>query len=373
MSDARPSDRGQRRLSRALAEYRAPAGPDGRAPVSLVEVMLIIPPGCTRPRTRRQIMRAAAARPELARFQGRRQAKLLTWLRIHVRWASWWDGNPDGPRATAWPTRARVCAEGGFQATTYRFCRRFWEGLGFVRVVREGRSKDAREQDKQGQPTKRKIARYPGNDAKVIVLLIPRQTRAKPAPVPPAAPAPQETRAPQASSPGLGDLRAREPAPGENPGTVKTGEDRAARGLTPGAMPRALAGHPLLNTLSDKGIARAWADFGACGWSASDWLWALDHRQDNRSYPIQLGPARRPAALIDWRLRQWRGEDGRPVLSRSQRAAVRRFEERQAAAAQAAIEAADRAASRLPPQRAGAPPSAEYVRIRESRGRRPRG
>lgn len=371
---ARPpeADRGQRRLSSALAEYRAgPGAADGqRPPVSLVEVMLAVPPGCTRPRTRRQLMRMAAARPELGAYQQRRQDKLLAWLRIHVRWASWFDGSPAGPRATARPGRARVCAEGGFKETTYRFCRQFWEDLGFVATVREGRTKDAREHDRDGQPLKRKITRYDGNDAKVIVLCVPppepkRAKPAKPAPAPPAASAPRETRAPQVVSPDLGEPRAREARPGENRDGQGQEGPRFARTLLR-AMPRALATHPLLKTLSDKGLARAWADFGSRGYTPSDWLWAIDHRQNNRPYPMQLGTVRRPAAVLDWRLRQWRDEDGVPVLSRSQRAAVRKLEERQAAAAQAALEAADREASRLPPKTPGAhPPGPVLGALRE--------
>src|SRR5271168_5050401 len=115
----------------------------GRAPVGIVETILAVPPGSERPRSRRQLMAAAAACPGLAAHQVRRQDKLLAFLRVYARWASWFDG-PAGPRGTAWPTRAQVCAEAAFGATTYRLCRRFWAQQGYLGIVREGRTKTAR-------------------------------------------------------------------------------------------------------------------------------------------------------------------------------------------------------------------------------------
>lgn len=80
-----------------------------------------------------------------------------------------------------------------------------------------------------------------------------------------------------------------------------------------------------LRALSVEDLAHVIADFVAAGWSAADLHQALDSLPDGRPHGHDGVPSSEPHRLrgwLTWRLSHWRGDDGAPLRSRSQRAAA---------------------------------------------------
>lgn len=298
-----------RSLRGAIAELRARRGDQ----VGRIEVALAVPHGSRRPLSQRELLTAAVSWPALGDVKRDVfRDHLIDWIRIMALCGSWTDADPD-PRATTRPTRARTCRMGGFRESTFKRCRRWWEDQGFVRVVRQGRTAEARAMSRAP------VAQYEGNDAAVFVLCIPRHVPRKNVPGQPGAQPPPE------SGPPRGSVSRREtlPSPVDD---AKTGQ---GTGLRPGcllkpAFPRRAGTHPVLSKLSDKAIRWLWRPFQAWGWSVADWLWALEHRPDGTPHLKDPAGPRRPAGLARWRFSLWLGADGWPVASRSQRAAAAR-------------------------------------------------
>lgn len=333
-------------LASVLAQLR------GRREVSRVEIVLALPRGCERVRTRARFLDRAEAEPDLCRVRTDFQEHLLAWIRYHATRADW-------PRGITLPGRQVVCDETGMCASTYKACRAWWAERGYVAVVREGRTEEYRRKSRR-----RDVAQFDGNEARVLLLCVPKRTkRATPASRESATPL---TRPPQ-SSVSEGNPRAREARPVDKPGDGQGREGPALRagrlaGLarTPAlaAVPADLAAHPVLQRLSDAALSQAWAPFAARGWTPSAWLFAINHRPGVDGGParqhFRTGRIRQPAGWLQWRLSFWLDEHGMPVLSVTQQAAVRRLDEWR-----------DRQAAALPPKTPGAePPGPELGRIR---------
>lgn len=291
----------------------------GRA-VSPVEIALAIPPGSSLAGSQRAALAAAVAEPRLAGVREDRRQNLLRWIRIVIRLGSWLT-TEDDPRATSRPTRAKVCELAGFKTTTFKACRATWQEWGYIGLVRQGRTEEARRQSKR-----KDIAEYAGNDAAVFAICIPRK---KAGPAPAAAQLAAGTRPPQGSPMNEVHPHARG-ANVENPdgqhlgGTaLRADSPEAARTPPRSPVPVLLAGHQVLKRLSSRAVAAFWRPFRAAGWTASDWLWAINWRPDNTQHRKDLSAVRRPAGWLRWRLSFWMA-GGKPILSRSQRAAVRR-------------------------------------------------
>src|SRR6185437_14260705 len=130
---------------------------------------------------------------------------------------------------------------------------------------------------------------------------------------------------------------------------LRAGSARPARTPARSPVPVALAAHPVLERLSDAALSAAWAPFASRGWTPSAWLHAINHRPPAGGRPGEQhrrsGRIRRPAGWLKWRLSFWLDEHGVPVLSVTQRAAVRRLAEH-----------LEREAAALPPKTPGAPP-----------------
>lgn len=323
----------------------------GRRQVGLIEVALAIPPGSSLAPSQLAFLDAATGLPQLASERADRRANLLEFVRILARQASWLSTEAD-PRATARPTRAKVCELAGFSVSTWKRCRAWWARHGYLGIVRQGRSEAARKMSRRTD-----VEIYDGNDAAVYALCIPRKSRRAHR----RASRGDGSEPPQGSPINRVDPHARD-ADVENPdsqepgGTaLRAGSQMAAR--TPGrtVTPVALARHLILQRLSDKAVLALWRPFRDAGWTASDWLWAINWRPDNTPHRKDLSEVRRPAGWAKWRLSFWM-HGGKPVLSRSQRAAVRRQAEH-----------AQRQAEQLPARRAGAAPGPEIDQLRERR------
>lgn len=336
-----------RRRGRVTALGRVLSGLRGRRRVSRMEIVLALPDGSERVRSRARFLERAVAEPGLAAERVDRREHLLEWIRYHATRADW-------PRGISLPGRQAVCEDTGMGVSTYKVCRAWWAERGYVAVVREGRTEEYRRKTRR-----RDVAEYDGNDAKVYLLCAPKQT--KDANRATRESAPPLTRPPQGSV-SEGDPRACEASPGDKPGDDQDPDRTALRAASPAGpartparppVPVALAAHPVLERLSDAGLASAWRPFAAAGWTPADWLHAIDWRPDGRQHRAALATIRHPAGWLTWRLRQWRGEDGRPVLSRRQRAAVRRLEEWR-----------ERQAAQLPPRTPGAEPGPEIGQLR---------
>lgn len=332
-------------LGQLLAQLR------GRREVSRVEIILALPRGCERVRTRPRFLERAEAEPDLAAVRADFQEHLLAWIRYHATRADW-------PRAITLPGRQVVCDETGMCASTYKACRRWWEQRGYVAVVRAGRTEEYRRRSRR-----RDVAQFDGNEAQVLLLCVPKRTkRATPASRDPVTPL---TRPPQ-SPVSEGNPRARETSPGDKPGDDQGREGPALRAGQPAgpartparaAVPAALAAHPVLQKLSDAALSAAWAPFARRGWTPSAWLHAINYRPGAGGRPGEqhrrAGQIRYPAGWLAWRLSFWL-EDGVPVLSVTQQAAVRRLADWR-----------DRQAAALPPKTPGAKPGPGLGRVRE--------
>lgn len=93
-----------------------------------------------------------------------------------------------------------------------------------------------------------------------------------------------------------------------------------------------------LRVLSPADVASCCRDFFLSGWTVADILHAIDHHPTSGRHPMQaLGPseqASRVRSWLRWRLGQWRGHDGEPVSSRSQRHSAEQRQARALAAAE---------------------------------------
>lgn len=317
--------------------------------VSRAELALAMLPGSRRPWSRRDLMRAFHAEPRLAGIRADHAANLVTTMQVAAREAVWADSGSD-PRATCRPTRARVAALAGYCLSTWKTCRRQLEAWGWIRVVREGRSEEAR------RMSGAEGLQYDGNDAAVYVLAIPRLPawpRAKKQPGPPAAPASPVTRPPT-----CGALSTSTPAsPGDNQEQEMTAL-RADSAPTPADV-LALHRYDGLEKLSERAVAAAWRPFAGALWSVADWLHAVGHWPDGRLHDPNAPRVRFPASWLRWRLSLWLSEaDGAPLLSVSQQAAA----DRAADDARRAREAAARV--RVP----GTGPGPEIDQLRAERG-----
>jgi hypothetical protein len=278
--------------------------------VSRTEIALVVatmPVPARRPWSQREFLTAAVACPDLTGVRTDHRANLLRFIRVLARTGSWTDADPD-PRATTRPTRERTCAMAGFCETTFKVCRQWWQDRGYVGLVRQGRTAEARAMSKAA------VLDYEGNDAAVFVLAIPQKT----APAPPAAQLTTGTRPPRGP---VYEVDPRDPCE-----RGRTGDPTALRAdsFPKPAIPRALTRHQVLEKLSDRAIRHFWRPFQAALWSVADWLWAIDHRPEGTQHRKDLSEVRRPAGWLGWRLRHWLDASGRPVASRSQRAAALR-------------------------------------------------
>jgi hypothetical protein len=283
--------------------------------IGRIEVALVVPDQMRRAMSQREFLAAAVAWPGLAKV-GRQDFRdhLLDYARIQALCGSWTDADPD-PRATSRPTRARTCAMGGFSESTWKRCRRWWQREGLIVNVREGRTAEARAMSKAA------VLDYEGNDAAVFVLCVPRKPQ-KTVPAPPPAQPPEITGPPRGTE-------NRRFAPRSPVDDAEPGKPPALRADCPPkpAFPRCLARHPVLSKLSDKAIAWLWRPFASALWTAADWLHAFDYRPDGMQHRKDLAAVRRPAGVARWRFSLWLDAAGRPVASRSQRAAAARAED----------------------------------------------
>ena len=309
-------------------------------------------------------MRAFHADPRLAGVRAVHAENLIKTMQIAARAASWDDSSPD-PRATCRPTRARITELAGYCVSTWKACRKILQAWGWLGTVREGRSEEARLKSEQPE------LHYEGNDAAVYVLAIPRSPPAararKTGRGQPAATASRLTRPPTDGA----DLEGVTPGPrvddgeGQEPGGTALRADSSSKP----AVWLAIQARCGLKNLSDRAVLRAWRPFRARGWSMAEWLRAIDERPDGRRHVRRPSEIRYPASWLNWRLKFWRGPDGRPLPPPSMQAAVRRLAERrereqhQAAEEQragAGITARTRAAS--------APPGSHIDQLRAERG-----
>ncbi|MGH3236855.1 MAG: hypothetical protein ACRDOH_27090, partial [Streptosporangiaceae bacterium] len=317
--------------------------------MSQAAVARVVPPGSRRIRSQREALRAGLACPDLAGVRRDFRDHLTDWWRIHVSYASW-GGAGRPPRGTTEPTRALVCSPPehdergrrrggiGISESTFKRCRRWWQARGYVAIVRPGWTPALR--------AMALVSPEDRNERQVLVLCLPREK--------PAGPAPKSARAltgPLSSSRREPDKapRAREARPKIKPG--KPGADRASRGLP--VLPRRgeapLAAVPenrsealaaaramqerigALRRLSAEHLRHLARPFHAAGWLPRDVLRAIDYEPGGRQHGYSAG-IRSPAGWVRARLAAWLGPDGAPLPSHRQQlaAAAERHRARQA-------------------------------------------
>lgn len=310
--------------------------------VSRAEIAWAIPPGSRRARSQSAYLAAVARWPELAEQRADRRRNLMEVARILARHASWAD-------RTTRPTRAVVCAAAGIGLSTWKACRAQWEAWGFLGTVRGGRTHIAR-------PAALDDGR---NDAAVYVLTVPAEKR-KSGPPPPELGT--ESRPPTRSRSDLCTTHTRDADQATPEMMTSLRSDSPA---TP-AVPDRLRKGAVLEKISDRARRAFWRDFAAAGWTPGDFVFAIDHLQGGQPHRRDWRDVLYPAGWLRYRLSLWRGPDGAPVPSRSQRWA--------AAAAEAARVAAQLRAELAAQAAAAAAPSAEYRAARAAlvARRRPR-
>lgn len=308
-----------------------------------------MPAGSRRPRSRRELMRAFLTDPRLSGVRADHAVNLVATMRIAARAASWGDDGAD-PRATMRPTRARLAEAAGYCLSTWKACRRRLEEWGWLRLLRAGRTEEARRQSPDPAMA------YDGNDAAVWLLIIPpaprngQKVRSK-QPATPGPPASLTTRPPTVAKPA--DVY---PArPGDNPEGHRTAL-RADSLAKPACWLALRPGGPL-EKLSERAASRLWRPFEARGWSVAAWRRAFDWRPDGTRWTRDLSRVRYPSSWAAWRLSFWLGPDGRPVPPPLMQAAVDRQPDRAAAAALAARN-----------RRAAAAPGDAIEKLRAERG-----
>jgi len=290
-----------------LARLLPPESRGRHDPVTRYEIGRALPPGGRRPRSRRELMRAFHADPRLGTVRADRAANLVATMQILARDASWADSDSD-PRATTRPTREKVRRLAGYCISTWRACRAILQDWGWLRLLRQGRSEEARRKSSAAG------LQYSGNDAAHFLLVIPRLPRwpAKKQPARAAAPAsPLSCPPTPVGPPGTYPAREAVENAGQEPGETAL---RAGSPPTP-AVRRALAAGPGAEKLTDRAVAAAWRPFAAALWTPPMWLYAVSHWPDGREHAADPSRMRFPAALLRWRLSLWLDPaDGRPVL-----------------------------------------------------------
>lgn len=195
-------------------------------------------------------------------------------------------------------TRLVVCQLSRFGLSTWQRCRRRLEAWGRLFTVRAGMC--------LADPD------LP-NEAAVLGLCVPKKTT------------PSETSAqlsPQTDPP-TGERDHYLPV---HPHGAPLSQDqkpagaRSARTVSP-ALARAVRKGPA-STLSDEAVDVLTRPFLAAGWCPEELSWAIDHDRDGTFHYRPLREIRWPAGWLRWRLSRHLNEDGRPVLSPSQRAAM---------------------------------------------------
>jgi hypothetical protein len=296
--------------------------------VSRAEIAWALPRGSRRARCQGDWLKALARDPELAREREPYQSHIREIASELARRASWDD------RTTMLP-RAEACAMFGFSVTTWKKCRKWLEGHGYLGTVRKGRLAGFRRVVAAVLDTGR-------NDAAVYVLAMPARPKRQlepPPPVPPLARPPSCSRSEQGSN--------------------HTGKSAATTGGPD------FSEHRVLKNLSDKAVAHFWRPFAAAGWTPRDLVHAINHWPDGVQHRRDLTDVLYPAGWLRWRLSWWL-IDGVPVSSRSQRWARIAAADR-AARAQLRAERAAAAAAATPPNAAWA---AAKSKLRAQRSRK---
>ena len=275
------------------------SGPDREerrryADLSTAEVARAVPTGSRRIKSQREAFRGGLSCPDLADVRADFREHLCSWWKVHVNHASWGgEGRP--PRGTSEPTRARVCALAGMSESTYKACRRWWEGRGYVAIVRPGRTPDL-------SPG---VLRSPEdrNIRQAYVLCIPRHGRTSLARS--STPASTLTRPLSKSRRDFDRFPARGARASGSSRPAKTGAPRSpvlARGMF-AAITSAWWAH----------ITEPFAN-----WTASDLVHAVDYWPDGRQHRTRLANVHHPVAWLGWRLSHWLTSDGTPLPSPSQ-------------------------------------------------------
>lgn len=296
--------------------------------ITRAEIAWAVPPGSRRARSQGQWLAALARDRALDDLRADRRHNVLEVGRYLARRASWQD-------RTTMPVRSRLCAALGIGMTTWKACRRWLEDHGYLGTVRKGRMARFRR-------VLAAVLDNDRNDAAVYVLAVRRSRPAAPAPADPV------TRPPTGSR--------------SEPGTNHTRETPENTGKP--ALPLALRCGRVLENLSDRAVSCFWRPFERAGWSVADWRYAIDHLPTGRPHRRDLTDVIYPAGWLRWRLAHWTDSDGRPVPSRSQRAAAR-----------LQLERAHRARLRAELERlaaAAVPPTPAYLEARQQLAARPR-
>lgn len=263
--------------------------------ISRPEIVWALPRGSRRARCQGDWLRALSRDLELASVREPFQSHIRQIASELARRASWED------RTTMLP-RAEACAMFDISLTTWKKCRKWLEGHGYLGTVRKGRLAGFRRVLAAVLDTGR-------NDAAVYVLALPARPKRQLEP-PPAAP-----------------VLARPPSCSRSEqGSNHTG----ARAATTGAPD--FSEHLVLKNLSDKAAAHFWRPFAAAGWTPRDFMHAINHWADGIQHTADLSTVLYPAGWLRWRLSWWL-IDGVPIPSRSQRWAAGHAADRAAAAA----------------------------------------
>jgi hypothetical protein len=103
--------------------------------------------------------------------------------------------------------------------------------------------------------------------------------------------------------------------------------------------------------------------------ASGTWSSAIDSRPDGRRHVLRPSGVRYPAAWLNWRLRFWRGPDGKPLPPPRMQAAVRRLDERRERELHLAAEEQRAGTGMIACTRAsGADPALHAGRLRERMG-----
>jgi hypothetical protein len=280
--------------------------------------------------TQRAALLALHGDSDLAQLRSDFAANIAEVWRILVRYASWRD-------RTTRPTRARVCAQAGIGESTWKRCRRWLQGHGWLGLVRAGTTAwlhgaaVLNDQDA-------------GNEAAVYVLSIPHAKRR----ITPAALVTPVTGPPSGSrsEPDLSPARAREPKPGRGAASGRAVPPSVVAAVRKGPGQR----------ISEAYGAHLARPFARAGWTGTDVAYAVDHEPGGAQHRFDVARVASPGAWLRWRLSRWLDPAGQPLPAPSaERAAAaqqlraeqaeRRARRHQAAAAAAGVDAGTRAAA----------------------------
>ena len=347
---------------------------------SRLAIVQAIPAGSRRARDQRRWLRGVLADPEITALRADARRAVLELARVLARHADW-------HTMTTWRPRERACAEIGssrdpskpLSISAYKRARQVLEERGLLGLVAQGWTSALR----AGV-----LDDLTGTSA-VFVLTIPRRKQRLPS----------ADDSPRVNGPLTGfrrkpgkALRAREANPEINPENPEINPEKARAPRGQPVLPRtgaaSLAAVPqtrseargaaqamqerarVLRRISAEHLRHLARPFFAAGWSARDFLHAIDHEPGGRQHGYTAG-VHSPAGWIRSRLNDWLGPDDTPLPSRSQRLADAR---RQVLADQAARRARDAdARARAADYPAQAARAREMLRARLTDGRRPGG